>query len=54
MNDLFDGFVLIYEYIDEFLILIKLYWKGHLNLLEFIINKLKGKGPKCNIERYLF
>ena len=54
MDDLFHGFEFICEYIDEILILPKVYWTYHFQNLELTQNKLKGKGVKCNIEKSLF
>ena len=49
MNDLFHGFEFIYLYIYDLLILTKRYWTYHVQKLELTLNKLKEKGPKCNI-----
>ena len=54
MDDLFHGFEIICAYIDELLILTKVYWTDHLHNIELTRNKLKGKGIKCNIEKSLF
>ena len=54
MNDLFHGFGFIYTYINGLLILTKGYWTDHIQKLELTLNKLKGKGLKCNIENYFF
>ena len=54
MNDLFHGFEFIRVYIDDLLILTKGYWTDHVQKLELPINKLKGKGLKCNFEKSLF
>ena len=54
MNDLFHGFEFICAYIDDLLILTKGYWKNHVQKLELTLNKLKEKGIKCNIEKYIF
>ena len=51
MNDLFHGFEFICAYIDNLFILKKGYWTDHVHKLELTINKLKEKGPKCNIEK---
>ena len=34
--------------------LTKGHWKNHVQKLELNLNKLKGKGLKCNIEKYFF
>ena len=54
MNDLFHGFEFIREYIDGLLILNKGYCIDHVNKLELMLNKLKEKGLKFNIERFFF
>ena len=54
MNDLFQGFGFISAYIDNLLILTKLYWIDHLHKLELNINKLKESGLKFNIEEFFF
>ena len=54
MNDLFCGFEFIREYIDNILILTQGDWTDHLHKLELILNKLKGKGDKYNIEHSFF
>ena len=54
MNDLFRGFEFIRAYIYDFLIPTKGYWNDHVHKLELTLNKLKGKGLKCNIEKYFF
>ena len=54
MNDLFHGFEFICAYIHDLLILTKGYWTDHIQKLEVTLTKLKGKGLKCNIERYFF
>ena len=54
INDIFNGFEFIPEYIDELLILTKGDWIDHVQKLELTLNKLKEKGLKCNIERSLF
>ena len=50
MKDLFHVFELIRAYIYDLLILTTGYWTYHLHKLELILNKLKGKVLKCNIE----
>ena len=40
--------------IDDILILTKENWTDNLQKLELMLNKLKGKGLKCNIEKYFF
>ena len=54
MNNLFQGFEFIPAYIDDLLILTKGDWTDHVQNLELTLNKLKGKGLKCNIENYFF
>ena len=54
MNDLFHEFKFIHEYIDYLFILTKVDWTDHVYNLELIINKLKGKVLKCNIEKSFF
>ena len=54
MNDLFCGFKFIHAYIDDLLILTKVYWTDNIQKLELTLNKLKGKGHKCNIEKSFF
>ena len=54
MNYLFHGFEFIRAYIDDILILTKGYWTDHMQKLELTLNKLKGKGLKCNIEKFFF
>ena len=39
-------------YIYDLLILTKGDWIDHVQNCEFTINKLKGKGLKCDIEKY--
>ena len=39
---------------DDILILTKVYWTDHVHNLELTLNKLKGKGLKCNIEKSFF
>ena len=50
-NNLFRGFEFICAYIDNLLILIKGDWIYHVHKLEWTLNKPKGKGLECNIER---
>ena len=54
MNDLFHGFEFIRAYIDYLFILTKGEWTDHVQKLELTLNKLNGKGLKCNIEKYFF
>ena len=54
MNDLFHGFEFIRAFIDYILILTKGYGKDYIQKLELTLNKLKEKGLKYNIEKYLF
>ena len=54
MNDLFRGFDLIRAYIDNMVILTKGYWTEYVQKLELTLNKLKGEGLKCNIEKSFF
>ena len=39
---------------DDILILTKVDWKNHIQKLELMLNKLKEKVLKCNIENYFF
>ena len=50
-NDLFHGFEFIRAYIYDLLILTKGDQKDHVQKLELKLRKLKGKGPKYNIEK---
>ena len=54
MNDLFNWFEFICAYIEEMLILTKRDWIDHLQKAELMLNILKEKELKCNIENYLF
>ena len=54
MNDLFQGLSFIRAYIGKLLILGKGYWAYHVKKLEFMLNKLKEKRLKLNIEKYFF
>ena len=54
MNDLFHVFEFIRLYTYNLLIRTKRDWKDHGHNFELILNKLKKKGPKCNIENYFF
>ena len=54
MIDLFHGFEFICACIDDILILTKGYWKDYVQKLELMINKLKEKGLKYNVEKYFF
>ena len=54
MNNLFQVFWFIHEYIDELLIFKKIDWKNNVHKLELTLNKLNKNGLKFNIERYLF
>ena len=54
MNDLFHWLEFIYVYMDELLVLTKGYWTDHVQKLELTLNKLEGKGLKCNIEKSFF
>ena len=54
MNDLFHGSGFSRAYKDELLILPKGYWTYHVQKLEQMLNKLKGKGLEYNIEKSFF
>ena len=54
MNYLFHELDFICLYIHDLLILTKSDWIYHVQKLELSLNKLKGKGLKCNIERSFF
>ena len=51
MNDLFHGFRFICAYIDDLLLLTKVYWVDHIHKLDLTLNKLKEKGIKYGIEK---
>ena len=53
-NYLFHGFEFIRAYIYDILILTKGERTDHIHKLESTLNKLKGKGLKCNTERSFF
>ena len=38
-------------YIDDIFILTKECWTDHIHKLKLTLNKLKGKGIQCNIEK---
>ena len=54
MNIFLQGFEFIRDYIDKFLIPTKYDQKYHVKKLEPTLNKLKERGLKCNIKKYLF
>ena len=54
MNDLFHGFGFIRVYVYGLLVLTKEEWTDHVQKLELMCNKLKGKGIKFNIEKSFF
>ena len=54
MNDLFHGFEFIHAYIDKILILTKGYLTDHVQKFQSMLNKMKGKVLKCNIEPSFF
>ena len=54
MNDLFHSFEFIFSYIDDLLFLTKGDWTDYVQKLELILNILKEKGLKCNIEESFF
>ena len=54
MNDLFHGFEFIHAYIDELLISTKGDRIDHVQMIELMLNKMKEKVLKCNIEESLF
>ena len=51
MNYLFHRFEFIRAYIYDMFILTKVNWTDHIQNLELKLNKMKGKGLKCNIEK---
>ena len=54
MHDLFYGFEFIPAYIDDLLMLTKGDWTYYVKKLELLLNKLKEKGFKFDIEKYFF
>ena len=54
MNHLFHGFKFIHSYIDDLLNLRKGAWKYCAHNLELMLNKMKGRRLKCNIENSFF
>ena len=54
MNNLFHGFEFIRAYLYDLLVLTKGDWIDHVQKPELRLNKLKGEGLKCNIERSFF
>ena len=54
MNDLFHRFEFIRAYIDGPLMLTQGDQTYYVQNLELMINKLKGEGLKCNIEKSFF
>ena len=54
MNDLFHRFEFIRAYIDDIFILTKGDWTYHVQKPDLTLNKLKGKGLQCNIEKSFF
>ena len=54
MNALYHGFKFSRAYMDELLILTKGDWTNHVEKSELNINRLKGKGLKCHIEKSFF
>ena len=54
MNDLFHRFGLIRSYIDNLVVLTKVYWENNVHKSELNINKLNLKGLKFKIEKYFF
>ena len=54
INDLFHIFEFIRAYIDGLLVLTKGHWTDHVHKLESMLNKLKVKWLKFNIEKSFF
>ena len=54
MNNVFQGFEFIPAYIDELLLLRKLYRTYHVLKSEIALNKMKESGLKCNTEKSFF
>ena len=54
MNKMVYGFEFIRAYIDDLLIITKVYWPDHLNKLERFPQKLKENRLKCNIKKSFF
>ena len=53
MNELFHGFEFTRWYICDLLVLTKVDCTDHIQKLELPFNKLKGRGPKCNIDKVI-
>ena len=53
-NYLFHGFKFIRACIENLLIITKLDWTDHAYKQELTLNKMNGKGLKCNIEISFF
>ena len=53
-NYLFHGSEFIRIFIDNLLVPTKGYWKIYVQKSELTLNKLNGKGFKCDIERSFF
>ena len=49
MNELFQGFKYIREYLDDLLVLTTVYWTDHFTILVQVLMKLQGKVLKCTI-----
>ena len=54
MNDLFHVFEFICAYIDDLMVLTKVYWTDNVYKLELNLNELKGGLLKCNIQMSFF
>ena len=46
---MFHGFIFIWVYIDNLLIITKSDWSNHLKKVELRIQKLKDNGLKCDM-----
>ena len=54
LNNLFHIFYFICAYIDDLLILTKVYWTYHVGKLELTVNKMEERGLKFDIEGSFF
>ena len=54
MNNLFHGFEFIHLYVYKIFIFTNGDWNYHVYELKLILNKMKEKYLKCDIEKYFF